>query len=77
MANQGDRDTNDLNRDSDEMAGTSGGGRGRTSEGSSGERMGGRSDENIRGIGEGSDEDEFEDAEPMDDEEGDEEEGTI
>ena len=76
MANQGDRDTNDLNRDSDDMAGT-GGGRERTSEGSSGERMGGRSEENMRGTGEGSDEDEFEDAEDTEEEEGDEEEGTI
>ena len=77
MANQGDRDTNDLNRDTDEMAGTSGGGRGRTSEGSSGEKVGGRSEENMRGIGEGSEEDEFEDTEDSDEEEGDEEEGTI
>ena len=76
MANQRDRDTNDLNRDSDEMAGTSGG-RDRMPEGSSGERIGGRSEENMRGIGEGSDEDEFEDTDEMDEEEGDEEEGTI
>ena len=74
MANQRDRDTNDLNRDSDEMAGTGGSGR-QTPEGSSGERMGGRSDENVRGIGE--DEDEFEETDEMDEEEGDEEEGTI
>lgn len=74
MANERDRD--DFNRESDEMPGTTGGGRGRTSGGSSGDRVGSRSDENMRGIGEDSDEDEFDDTEVVEDEE-DEEEGTI
>ena len=77
MANQRDRDTDDLNRDSDEFAGGTGGGENPPSEGSSGERMGGRSGENMRGTGDDSDEDEFEDTEEAEDEEEDEGEGTI
>lgn len=76
MANQRDRDTNDLNRDSDELAGGTGG-RDRMPESPSGERMGGRSEENMRGTGDDSDEDEFEDTEDMEDEDEDEGEGTI
>jgi hypothetical protein len=76
MANQRDRDPNDLNKTSDEFGGT-GGGRNRMPEGPSGERMGGRSEENVRGTGDDSDEDEFDDTDDMDDEEEDEGEGTI
>ena len=76
MANQRDRDTNDLNRGSDESTGAAGE-RNRMPESPSGERMGGRSEENMRGTGDDSDEDEFEDTEDMEDEEEEEGEGTI
>lgn len=76
MANERDHDTDDLNRDSHEYGGSSGDA-GRTSEGTPSERMGGRSEENMRGTGEGSDEDEFEETDDMEDEEEDTEEGTI
>jgi hypothetical protein len=75
MANQRDRDTNDLIRDSDEFAGGTGPDRGRTPEDSSIER--GRSEENMRGTGDDSDEDDFEDTDELEDEEEDESEGTI
>ena len=77
MANQRDPDTDDLIRDSDEFAGGAGGGEKRPSEGASGEKIGGRSEENMRGTGDDSDEDEFEDTEDMEDEEEEEGEGTI
>jgi hypothetical protein len=71
MANQRDRDTNDLIRDSDEFGGSSAD---RTPGAPSGERVGGRSEENMRGTGDDSDEDEFEDSDDVEDED---EEGTI
>jgi hypothetical protein len=76
MANERDRDRNDANRDMDEFGGTGGAGRDRTPGESSSERMGGRSEENMRGTGDDSDQDEFEDTEDTDEEE-DEGEGTI
>ena len=76
MANQRDRDTDDLNKDMEDFGG-SGGTQRPTPGGPSGERMGGRSEENVRGTGDDSDEDEFEDTDDMDDEEEDEGEGTI
>jgi hypothetical protein len=76
MANERDRDRDDLNRDMDEFGGSGGAGRERTSGDTASERMGGRSEENMRGTGDDSDEDEFEDTDEMDEEE-DEGEGTI
>ena len=75
MANQRDRDTNDLIRDSDEFGGSSDAGR--TPGAPPSERVGGRSEENMRGTGDDSDEDEFDDTDDMEDEDEDAEEGTI
>ena len=72
MANQRDHETNDFIRDSEEFGGSSEADR--MPGAPSTERVGGRSEENMRGTGDDSDEDEVED---IDETEGEDEEGTI
>ena len=65
MANERDRDTNDMDTASE--------GAGRKE--SPDERVGGKSEENIRGPADDEDDDEFDDNDDLDDEDDDEEEG--
>jgi hypothetical protein len=69
MANQRDRDRND-----DTMGeGFGGGGR----QGESGERIGGRSEENIRGTADDMEDDEFDDTDDLDEVDDEEESNDV
>jgi hypothetical protein len=69
MANERDRNRNDMDTEGEGI-----GDAGRQGE-SPGERVGGRSEENIRGTADDLEDDEFDDTDDLDDEE-DEEEGS-